>query len=44
MCVQIASTWAGIRAAEELQKQGIDCNLTLLFSFAQVQLLLILGA
>ncbi|KAK9844832.1 hypothetical protein WJX74_007432 [Apatococcus lobatus] len=33
--IKIASTWAGIRAAEELQKQGIDCNLTLLFSFAQ---------
>lgn len=32
---QIASTWEGIRACEELQKQGIDCNMTLLFSYAQ---------
>lgn len=33
--IKIASTWEGIRAAEILQKQGIDCNLTLLFSLAQ---------
>ena len=33
---QIASTWEGIRACEELQKQGIDTNMTLLFSFTQV--------
>ncbi|MBT8114078.1 MAG: transaldolase [Arenicella sp.] len=33
--IKIASTWEGIRAAEELQKDGINCNLTLLFSFAQ---------
>lgn len=33
--IKLASTWEGIRAAEELQKQGIDCNLTLLFSQAQ---------
>ena len=33
--VKLASTWEGIRAAEELQKKGIDCNLTLLFSKAQ---------
>jgi transaldolase len=33
--VKLASTWEGIRAAEELQKEGIDCNLTLLFSKAQ---------
>lgn len=33
---QLASTWEGIRACEQLQKQGIDCNMTLLFSFAQV--------
>ncbi len=32
---KIASTWEGIRAAEHLEKQGIHCNLTLLFSFAQ---------
>ena len=34
--MQIASTWEGIRACEALQKQGIDTNMTLLFSFAQV--------
>lgn len=34
--LQIASTWEGIRACEILQKQGIDTNMTLLFSFAQV--------
>lgn len=33
--IKLAATWEGIRAAEELQKQGIDCNLTLLFSQAQ---------
>lgn len=33
--VKIASTWEGIRAAGELKKEGIACNLTLLFSFAQ---------
>jgi transaldolase len=33
--IKIASTWEGIRAAESLQKEGIHCNLTLLFSFAQ---------
>lgn len=33
--IKIASTWEGIRACEELQKQGIDTNMTLLFSFAQ---------
>ena len=33
--IKIASTWEGIRAAEELERQGIRCNLTLLFSFAQ---------
>jgi transaldolase len=33
--IKIASTWEGIRAAAELEKQGIHCNLTLLFSFAQ---------
>lgn len=34
--LQIASTWDGIRACEMLQQEGIDCNMTLLFSFAQV--------
>ena len=33
--VKIASTWEGIRAAAELERDGIHCNLTLLFSFAQ---------
>ncbi len=33
--IKIASTWEGIRAAEILEKEGIHCNLTLLFSFAQ---------
>ena len=32
---QVASTWEGIRAAEQLEREGIHCNLTLLFSFAQ---------
>ena len=32
----LASTWEGIRAAEKLEKAGIQSNLTLLFSFAQV--------
>ena len=33
--IKIASTWEGIRAAEELEREGIRCNLTLLFAFAQ---------
>lgn len=33
--IKIASTWEGIRAAEQLQREGINCNLTLLFSFIQ---------
>ena len=33
--IKLASTWEGIRAAEILQKDGIDCNLTLMFSMAQ---------
>jgi transaldolase len=33
--IKIASTWEGIRAAEKLEREGIHCNLTLLFSFAQ---------
>lgn len=33
--IKIAATWEGIKAAEELQIEGINCNLTLLFSFAQ---------
>lgn len=35
--IKLASTWEGIRAAEVLEKKGIQCNLTLLFSFAQAQ-------
>jgi transaldolase len=35
--IKIASTWEGIRAAEQLEKTGVQCNLTLLFSFAQAQ-------
>ncbi|QIB51840.1 transaldolase [Pseudomonas sp. OIL-1] len=35
--IKIASTWEGIQAAAELEKEGIQCNLTLLFSFAQAQ-------
>lgn len=33
--IKIASSWEGIRAAEVLEKEGINCNLTLLFGFAQ---------
>ncbi|MGL4323019.1 MAG: transaldolase [Beijerinckiaceae bacterium] len=33
--IKIAATWEGIKAAELLQRNGIDCNLTLLFSMAQ---------
>jgi transaldolase len=33
--IKIASTWEGINAAEQLQKEGIKCNLTLLFSLPQ---------
>jgi transaldolase len=35
--IKIASTWEGIRAAEQLERDGINCNLTLLFGFAQAQ-------
>lgn len=33
--IKIASTWEGIRAAEQLEHEGINCNLTLLFGFSQ---------
>lgn len=33
--IKVASTWEGIRAAEQLEKDSINCNLTLLFGFAQ---------
>lgn len=35
--IKLAATWEGIRAAEELERNGIQCNLTLLFSFAQAR-------
>ena len=35
--IKLASTWEGIRAAEYLEKKGINCNLTLLFSFEQAR-------
>ena len=35
--IKLAATWEGIRAAETLEREGIQCNLTLLFSFAQAQ-------
>lgn len=35
--IKLASTWEGIRAAEKLEQEGIQTNLTLLFSFAQAQ-------
>ena len=33
--IKIASTWEGLKAAEQLQREGIRCNLTLLFSLPQ---------
>ena len=33
--IKIAATWEGIQAAKQLEAQGIECNVTLLFSFAQ---------
>jgi len=35
--IKIAATWEGIRAAETLERDGINCNLTLLFGFSQAQ-------
>ncbi|MBK4765041.1 MAG: transaldolase [Pantoea sp. Brub] len=35
--IKLASTWEGIQAAKELEKDGIRCNLTLIFSFAQAR-------
>ena len=35
--IKIAATWEGIRAAEILEREGINCNLTLLFGFAQAR-------
>jgi len=33
--IKVASTWEGIQACRQLKQEGIDCNMTLLFSFAQ---------
>src|SRR5688572_20221772 len=33
--IKVSTTWEGIRAAAELEREGIHCNMTLLFSFAQ---------
>lgn len=33
--IKIASTWEGIRAAKQLEQEGVNCNLTLLFGFSQ---------
>lgn len=35
MYIKIAATWQGICACERLQKAGVDCNMTLVFSLAQ---------
>jgi transaldolase len=35
--IKMASTWEGIQAAKQLEQEGIQCNLTLLFSFAQAK-------
>lgn len=35
--IKVASTWEGIKAAEKLEQEGIKCNLTLLFNFAQAR-------
>lgn len=35
--IKVAATWEGIRAAEVLEKEGINCNLTLIFGFAQAR-------
>lgn len=35
--IKLAATWQGIKAAQELEQEGIHCNLTLLFSFAQAR-------
>ncbi|MCF2947657.1 transaldolase [Paraglaciecola aquimarina] len=42
--IKLASTWEGIKAAEVLEKEGINCNLTLLFGFAQAQACAEVGA
>lgn len=42
--IKIASTWEGVRAAEVLEREGIHCNMTLLFSLAQAQAAADVGA
>ena len=37
LLIKVAATWEGIRAAEQLEKEGINCNLTLIFGFAQAR-------
>lgn len=37
LLIKLAATWEGIQAAKKLEREGIHCNLTLLFSFAQAQ-------
>lgn len=37
LLIKVASTWEGIRAGEQLEREGIHCNLTLLFSFEQAR-------
>ncbi len=37
LLIKLAATWEGIKAAETLEQNGIQCNLTLLFSFAQAR-------
>ena len=42
--IKLATTWEGCRAAEVLEKEGIHCNMTLLFSFAQAKAAAQVGA
>ncbi|WP_127900466.1 transaldolase [Solirhodobacter olei] len=42
--IKLATTWEGVKAAEVLQKEGIDCNMTLLFSMAQARAAADVGA
>jgi Transaldolase/Fructose-6-phosphate aldolase len=36
--IKVASTWAGVQACKQLESEGINCNCTLIFSFAQARL------
>ena len=42
--IKLASTWEGVRAAEILRKEGVDCNMTLIFSLAQAMICADAGA